>query len=282
MYESMDTKMMRVLHVCSPDAVPMQNIFATYNKHFGDHGITAEIAFDGDRVKDFDIVHGHYALTKPVIEAYRRAKKYGKPFVMHCHGSDVRRITAQGAKDLSFKHSLVSNRLRKKADAVILSTPDLLKWSTGLYLANPVDLEMFKPTDVKKQDRVLLLGRFTAGGGILCLLDPKKGYDCLNWGDEIPFPPNVKMLPFVPHEELPKLFNRYKEMIGAMVDPISLARLEAMACGLKTYTNFPTEYTAYYGFENPDRVKDPRKFVERYHHPEKIVKVLADIYRDIL
>ncbi len=260
----------------------MQNIFATYNKYFGKHEITAELKFEAGDVKDFDIIHGHYALTKPVIGAYKAAKKHRKPFVLHCHGSDVRQITHQGPNKLPLKHSLVSNRLRKKADAVILSTPDLLKWSKGLYLANPVDIEMFKPMDVKKSDRILLLGRFTAGGGILCHIDKKKKYDCLNWGDDIPFPPNVKMLPFVPHDDLPKLFNRYRKMIGALVDPVSLARLEAMACGLETYTDFPMEYSSYYGFENPDEVDDPRGFVKRYHHPEKIVEVLSDIYRSIL
>ncbi len=260
----------------------MQNIFATYNKHFDKHGITAELTFDAENIKNFDIVHGHYALTKPVIHAYRQAKKYRKPFVLHCHGSDVRQITLHGAKKLPFKHSLVSRRLRKKADKVILSTPDLLEWSTGLYIANPVDLEMFKPMNVKKSDKILLLGRFTAGGGVLCLIDRKKRYDCLNWGDDIPFPQNVNILPFVPHDKLPELFNRYDKMIGALVDPVSLARLEAMACGLKTYTGFPKEYTSYYGFENPDNVEDPREFVKRYHDPKRIVKVLAEIYRSLL
>ncbi len=273
---------MKVLHVCSPDAVPMQNIFTTYNIHFNRFGVHADLKFSGDDVKGYDIVHGHYALTRSVINAYRSARKNKIPFILHCHGSDVRQITPSGSKKLPLKHSLVSNRLRKKADTVILSTPDLLEWSTGFYLANPVNIDMFKPMDAKKSDSILLLGRFTAGGGILSRIDPKKKYDCLNWGHDITFPSNVKMLPFIPHHKLPELFNRYSEMIGPLVDPVSLARLEAMACGLKTYTHFPREYTAYYGFENPDDVDDPRGFVKRYHDPKKIVEVIVDIYKSTL
>ncbi len=273
---------MKVLHVCAPKAVPMQNIFDTYRKQFQRRGVEADLSFTGDHVKEYDLVHGHYALTKPVIGAYRSAKRNGIPFVLHCHGSDIRSITSRGAMKLPLKYRLVSGRLRKKAHRVILSTPDLPEWSHGTYLPNPVDVEMFRPTGREKCGRILLLGRFTTQGGILELISPEKSYDCLNWGEDISFPNNVRKLPFTPHEKLPELLNRYHEMIGALVDPVSLARLEAMACGLKTYTNFPKDLLQYYGFEDPDETEDPRGFIERYHHPGKIMDVLFDIYDSLL
>lgn len=277
------TPVMKVLHVCTKTAVPMQNIFDTYDKYFKKHGVEADLSFDVKKnaKEDYDIVHGHYALTKPVIDAYRYAKRRSIPFVLHCHGSDVRAISSEGQSQLPLKHRFVSSHMRKRADRVLLSTPDLLQWSRGNYMPNPVDIEMFKPMEIEKSERVLLLGRFTRGGGIMELIRPDKRYDCLNWGEQISFPKNVRILPFVEHHELPELLNRYRMMIGALVDPVSLARLEAMSCGLKTYTDFPEEFTAYYGLENPDRVDDPRAFIERYHHPDKIVSVLVDMYRDL-
>ncbi|MFO7992440.1 MAG: glycosyltransferase [Thermoplasmata archaeon] len=273
---------MKVLHVCSEEAVPMKNIYKTYEKQFKKTGVNSKLTYEPSNVENYDIVHGHYALTKPVIKSYRLAKRNNIPFIIHCHGSDVRSITLKGPEELSLKLSLVSNRVRKKADMTLLSTPDLPEWSEGLYLPNPVDLAIFKPMNIEKKDKTLLFGRFTKGGGILDIIDPKKKYDCINWGDDIKFPKNVHMLPFTPHDELPKLFNRYERMIGALVDPVSLARLEAMACGLKTYTDFPEKYTSFYGFENPDKVKNPRKFVKKYHDPKKIVKVLVGIYESLL
>lgn len=273
---------MKVLHVCSEDAVPMQNIYSTYEKYFKEGGVISELRFEPDDVTDFDIIHGHYALTKPVIRAYRKAKRKKIPFVLHCHGSDVRRITRNGPKRLPLHHRFISGRLRKKADMVLLSTPDLMGTARGLYLPNPVDIDKFRPMDMEKRDKILLLGRFTRGSGILKLIDENKQYDCINWGDDIDFPSNVKELDFVSHEELPSLFNKYEMMIGALIDPVSLARLEAMACGLKTYTDFPNKYLGFYGFENPDTVKDPRRFIKKYHHPKKIVKVLIDLYKDLI
>ncbi len=273
---------MKVLHVCSEDAVPMQNIYRTYSKHFQDYGVKPELRYEPGDIDGFDVVHGHYALTKSVIRAYRKSKRKKIPFILHCHGSDVRLVATEGLKKLPLHHRLISSHIRKRADIVLLSTPDLMEMATGLYLPNPVDLELFKPKETEKSEKILLLGRFRHNSGILKHIDPKKKYDCINWGDEIKFPRNVNMLPFTPHDELPELFNRYEKMIGALVDPVSLARLEAMACGLKTYTDFPQKYTSFYGFEDPDRVKNPRKFVQKYHDPKKIVKILVGIYEGLI
>jgi len=274
--------MMKVLHVCSEDATPMQNIIKLYKKKFKKKNVQIDMSFGDKSVKGYDVVHGHYALTKPVIDANRKARKNSIPFILHSHGSDVRKVMGKGAVKLPFHHLWISKHIRKKSDMVLLSTPDLEEWAEGIYLPNPVDLDMFKPLDVEKTGKILLLGRFSEGGGIKKVLDPEKQYDCINWGDNIKFPDNVDTLPFLEHDELPELLNRYEMMIGPLVDPVSLARLEAMACGLKTYTDFPKKYTSYYGFENPDEVKDPRRFVEKYHDPDKITGYLLDIYESLV
>lgn len=274
--------MMKVLQICSEDASPMRNIISLYKKTLKQYSIKVERSFGDREIKDHDIVHGHYALTKPVISAYRKSKRAKIPFILHCHGSDVRSVSKDGFKKLPLHHSLISRYVRKRSDKVLLSTPDLLEFAEGEYLPNPVDLDLFRPMDMEKKDRILLAGRFTDGGGILELIDPDRKYDCINWGDDIDFPGNVQRLDFVDHEELPKLFNKYKKMIGPLVDPVSLTRLEAMACGLETYTEFPQRYVKFYDGEDPDKVSDPRGFIERYHHPEDIVKRLVEIYKELL
>lgn len=273
---------MKVLHVCSQDAAPMRNIIELYRKTLKKNDIHVDISFGDKPVEEYDLVHGHYALTKAVIQAHRRARKNDIPFVLHHHGSDVRSITAHGAKKLPLHHRWISGRMRKKSDLVLLSTPDLTDWANGLYIPNPVDTELFRPIDKEKTGKTLLMGRFTKTSGIKKIIDPKQKYDCINWGDDIDFPNNVNELPFTPHDELPQVLNRYEKMIGPLVDPVSLARLEAMACGLKTYTRFPKKYIGYYGFENPDKVKHPRKFVQRYHDPDKIADLITHLYRSLI
>ncbi len=259
----------------------MLNIINVYQKELEKRGVVCDLNTTGKIDKDYDIVHGHYSLTKPVIKAGLRSKAKGIPFIIHHHGSDLRRITEDGAKSILPHHIPVTRFVRSLADEVLMSTPDLLDWGSGLYLPNPVDIDKFRPMDMEKTDRVLLFGRFASKKALLSVLKEDEKYDILNWGVEIKLPGNVRKIPFHPHHELPHLLNRYQRMIGSLLDPVSLARLEAMACGLQTYTDFPKRLTVYYGFENPDHTKDPRGFVKRYHSPSKVVKLLMKIYEDI-
>ncbi len=272
---------MKVLHVCSKKAVPMLNIIKLYQRELKKHGIRCDANTTGEVKGNYDVIHGHYSLTKPVIKACLRARTQGIPFIIHHHGSDVRRITEHGPKRLPPHHNLIGAMIRRGADVTLLSTPDLHEWVEGLYLANPVDLQRFRPMEREKNGRVLIFGSFVSKKALLPLLKDDEEYDMLNWGVDMDMPNNVRKIPFRPNKKLPELFNRYEKMIGPLVDPVSLGRLEAMACGLDTYTNFPKKYEVYYGFENPDHAKEPRKFVEKYHSPSKIIDVLLSIYHDI-
>ncbi|MFO8109354.1 MAG: hypothetical protein R6U17_02360 [Thermoplasmata archaeon] len=273
---------MRVLHVCSEKAVPMLNIIRLYRQELEKYGIGFEYNTTGQVNSDHDIVHGHYSLTRPVIKACLRSRILGVPFIIHHHGSDVRRITVQGEKRLLPHHAIVSSFVRKLSDKVLMSTPDLLEWASGFYLPNPVDLHRFRPIDIEKNERVLLFGRFVSKEALLPLLRKEERYDILNWGLNMKLAKNVRKISFQPNNRLPALFNKYKKMIGPLADPVSLGRLEAMACGLNTYTDFPKKYEVFYGFENPDKVKDPRAFVKKYHDPKKIVRILVEMYEEII
>jgi len=259
----------------------MLNIIKVYKQELKKLGVQCDANTTGKIEGDYDVIHGHYALTKPVIKACLRARIRGIPFIIHHHGSDVRRITKDGAKGLLPHHRMVSSLVRRASDLCLLSTPDLMEWVSGFYLPNPVDIEKFHPMSTKKSKRVLLFGRFVSKRSLLPLLKEDQEYHMLNWGTEMDMPANVRKIPFQPNEKLPLLFNRYKKMIGPLTDPVSLGRLEAMACGLETYTDFPKKYQVFYGFENPDKAKYPRRFVERYHSPSNIIEVLLSLYEDL-
>jgi|GEM_PF-2302921 len=268
---------MRVLHVHEIAYIP-RFLVAELRKR----GVEAEFAEEADaaKIKDFDVVHGHYALNKKTIRAFRLARRLDIPFILHCHGSDVRLLTGTGRRPLPFHYNAISKYMRKRSAKVFLSTPDLIGFAPeGEYVPNPVNLEVFRPMpDVEKSDRILICGKQVKGSPLPDLIKPDKQYDCVNTGHEFDFPGNVRVLPFVERDRFPAFLNRYRAMIGTVGDVISMARLEAMACGLRTFTMFEEKFTEFYEGQNPDKAGDPRAFVERFHNPEIAVSRLVKAY----
>jgi len=233
-------------------------------------------------IDDYDIVHGHYALNRNTIDAFRLARSRGIPFILHCHGSDLRLLTGTERVGLPFFYRKISQYIRKRSSAILLSTPDLTEFEPeGTYIPNPVDLELFRPMpEVEKTDRSLIMGKQISGSRILEFIKQDIQYDCVNNGQKIDWPANVECLEYVPYKELPEFFNRYTEMLGTFGDLISMARLEAMACGLRTFTDFEEKYISFYEGQSPDRAQEPREFITRFHSPEIAVKKLIGIYSD--
>ncbi len=272
---------MRILHVHD-----IANIPPLLVREMNKRGIQSKFVEDVRtvNVSDFDIVHAHYALNMSTIRAFRAARKRKIPLILHCHGSDIRLVTSSGRTDLPFRNRKISQFMRKRAVKIFLSTPDLIDFEArGEYVPNPVDLGMFRPMpQVPKTDRTLICGKFVKGSHVLNFIEPDKQYDCVNVGDEVQFPANVRTLPFVPHEELPAFFNQYEVMIGTIHDLVSKARLEAMACGLRTFTDFEKKFIKFYDGQNPDEVEDPRAFIERFHNPDICVSRLIQVYGEVV
>ena len=235
-------------------------------------------------IRDYDIIHGHYALNRHTIQAFRQARKNGIPFILHCHGSDLRLLTGTSRVDLPLHYRTVSQYIRKRASGILLSTPDLIEFEPrGFYIPNPVDLDMFRPMPgVEKSDRHLILGRQIRNSGILNHIRPDIQYDCVNDGESIPWPENVRLLEHVAYEKLPEFFNHYDHMLGTFGDLISMARLEAMACGLRTFTDFDSAFSKYYNGQSPDNAPDPRQFIQRFHAPNIAIEKLTGIYDGIV
>ncbi len=272
---------MRVLHVHQIAFIP-EFLVGQLRKS----GVDAEFAeeVDPSRIRDFDIVHGHYALNRKTIKAFRLARRNKIPFVLHCHGSDVRLLTGTGRRPLPPHYNFISQFMRKRSSRVLLSTPDLLEFAPeGEYIPNPVDLELFRPMpDVKKSARTLICGKQVKGSNLLHFIRNDREYDCVNTGYPFDLPKNVRQLDYVQRPEFPEFLNRYTEMIGTVGDVISMARLEAMACGLKTFTDFDKDFTKFYEGQNPDSAADPRGFVKRFHDPKIAVDRLIEIYQGLV
>ncbi|MFH0816428.1 MAG: glycosyltransferase [Methanobacteriota archaeon] len=271
---------MKVLHVHNVAHVPI-----TLCKALRAAGVEADFAEEvsGASVSDYDIVHVHYAVNRKSLAGIRAARRLGKPVVLHHHGSDVRQVTGSGMAPLPFWRSAVSGWARKRSDWVVLATPDLIRFCpSGTYVPNPVDTEMFRPTAGEKLDRVLICGRQVKGSRLMKFIDPARQYDSINTGLPLKLPSNVRVLQPVPRAEFPAFLNRYPEMMGAIGDLVTMARMEAMACSLKTFSDFDESYVKFYDGENPDRVDDPRAFVQRHHDSQKVARKVIDIYEEIL
>jgi hypothetical protein len=270
----------KVLHVHNVAHVPV-----TLCKALRAIGVEADFVEDvsSSSVSDYDILHIHYAVNRRSLAGIRAARNAGKPVVLHHHGSDVRLITGSGMAPLPFWRASVSNWARKRAAKIVLATPDLIRFCpSGAYVPNPVDMEMFKPTIGEKLDRILICGRQVKGSRLLRFIDPARQYDSINTGPPLELPPNVRILPPVPRAEFPEFLNRYGEMMGAIGDLVTMARMEAMACGLKTFSDFDESFAKYYDGENPDKAPEPRAFVQRHHDSLSVARRILGVYEDVL
>ncbi len=271
---------MRVLHVHQIAHIPRLLVRELKKK-----GIEASFSEEvsAATIRNFDIIHGHYALNRHTIAAFTLARKNKIPFILHCHGSDLRLLTGTHRVKLPWHYRTISQHIRKRSAKILLSTPDLIEFEpSGTCIPNPVDMEHFRPMpDVKKTARHLICGKQISGSKILNFIKPDVEYDCVNNGEKIQWPDNVQILDYVPHDQFPTFLNRYENMLGTFGDLISMARLEAMACGLKTFTNFEKKFMSFYDGQSPDDAPDPRQFIKQFHAPEIAVTRLIEIYDEI-
>jgi glycosyltransferase involved in cell wall biosynthesis len=194
----------------------------------------------------FDIVHIHWAYMgwMGIVGGY--------PYLLHCHGSDLRRNLGWPVLGWLTRRSL------KRAQRVFYSTPDLIAHATrvrpdSVFIPNPINLERFRPT--KPSDgtttRILLMSRFeavkgpeTAVGMIreLKRRDPRVQVDAFDWGvakSEFADPGQMNLIPTVPYRDMPALLNAYDVIVGQFrLGIVSMSELEAMACGKPVVSHF--------------------------------------------
>jgi len=163
----------------------------------------------------FDIIHVH--AFDEIISLLKKLYPH-KKIIIHYHGSDIRG---------KWK---VRKRFWKKADLILVSTPDLLQGApeNAIYLPNPVDTELFKP-----------LPKLREIGTALYLVKHQKGED-LNWPIEVAKKMQLKLTVRdrvkepIPYGQMPNYLNTFEYYIDRnYIKSLSKTALEALACGCK-------------------------------------------------
>jgi hypothetical protein len=153
------------------------------------------------REAECDLLHAHYCVS-PARASYLS----GKPYVVHCHGSDVR-------NGVGWSKRLCLERARK----VLVATPDLLK-----VLPNAI----YMPTPVGPQFHNLGLRR----KGAAYFRKPFEKPPKIDWL-------NITVLdPVFAYEDMPKLLNTFEYFVDDSLPDLSKTALEALACGGKVVT----------------------------------------------
>ena len=155
-----------------------------------------------------DLIHAHFCRS-PIYSSYLS----GKPYIAHCHGSDVRA-----------GKNWLQKRCLKKAKKVLVSTTDLLeKLPNATWLPNPVDINRFKPLRKHDGNRVLYFPRWYEN------LGPELEKTCARLGYELVVPKFYS----IPYENLHLFLNEFDMFVDQKsIKSYSKTALEAMACGL--------------------------------------------------
>ena len=254
---------------------------------------------------DFDAVHIHYAYLGML-------GVLGKfPYILHCHGSDVREITP-------FTRPMVATAL-KHAAHVFYATPDLADFVTAWrpdaeFLPNPVDSGQFRPIAPSRESKEVFVacslndikgaGRILTACQRIAEVRPDIRITAYAGGDYTEAfrkLPNVRLIPHQPRENLPAIIGRHGVVIGqVLLGVVGMAELEAMACARPvvcwytyndTYAERPPFVRAVDGYDIAQSVMrlvddadarqalgdEGRAWVERYHSVDATARRVEEV-----
>lgn len=230
-----------------------------------------------ERAEHADVIHVHSMVD--IVITLRKKFGKSKKIILHYHGSEIRG-SLQSAERSNLAHSsflkvktrvrkLLRNRKHLKAqrlaDAVIVSTPDLLQWVTNCtYLPNPVDIDLFKPNTIyeKKKNALTIKTEVT---------DARRALDyCKNNNINADIEVYDRSQSPIMYADMPNFLRQYtlyvdiKYVNETVLEALSKTGLEALACGLKVL-NYRLEY---------------RQGLPVEHDPTKVVSILSNIYSE--
>jgi len=171
--------------------------------------------------KDYDIVH---ITSQIVITPWMRSEYRNKPIVQSYSGTEV----------ILKREWRLKKAVDKISDYIIVVTKDMLEYQPGaMVLPNPVDTDLFKPTNEKPiHDRYFTFG--------IRYLDMEKFKEYFKGWDYTIIDRDKDPVKFL---DMPALFRKYKGYIDVKFDkhrggdkPLvvrSLTGLQALACGLE-------------------------------------------------
>jgi glycosyltransferase involved in cell wall biosynthesis len=221
---------------------------------------TLKMAWKLRRTKH-DMVHAHFCRSA-VYAAYLS----GKPYIAHCHGTDIR-------SGISWP----KRRCLKKARKVLVSTPDLLKiLPDATWLPNPIATERFKPLKQHDGNKVLYFHHWYED----LSLEVRRTCEKLGYSLTIP------MFYSVPYERLHLFLNDFDIFVDRYaIKSYSKTALEAMACGLVVIGFEDTLEEAFEQFadgsERKKRVTWQNEHILPRHNSKTIVNQLIEIYNQL-
>lgn len=191
------------------------------------------------RAAGADVVHVHYAYMgwAGILGRY--------PYVVHCHGTDVRAGLRDPLRGPLVRRSLAAAR------AVFVSTPDLLPLvcplrPDALLVPNPVDTSVFRPREdaPPAAGTILLISAFSEVKRVDVAVEavrllrtrrPDVRVTAVDHGplaDRYRDEPGLRFVPRRPHEEMAALIREHAIVLGQFgIGSLGMAELEAMACG---------------------------------------------------
>ncbi|HET6380601.1 MAG TPA: glycosyltransferase family 4 protein [candidate division Zixibacteria bacterium] len=257
------------------------------------------------------LLHLHYARMGWM------ARVVGRPYVLHCHGTDIRGVSPD-----SRWGRLTAPWLRDAA-RVLYATPDLEAWvrpfrPDATFLPNPIEIP--EPAPDEPHIDLLVAVRFDAVKGAEQVLEvmrrlrairPQTSMTVVERGARLDEAlaaagPDAWKVPFLPHDDMPALIARHRLALGQMaVGALGTYELEAMASGVPTAAAF--RYAAAYPEPPPlvagatpqeiaaslARLLDDeaarrqlgeasRAWVTRHHGAEAVTARVLELYREIL
>jgi hypothetical protein len=259
-----------------------------------------------------DLVHLHYARhgwVAPLLD---------RPYVLHCHGTDVRDTTPGRG------WGRVVEPAMRRAAAVLYATPDLAGAMAAyrpdaLFMPNPIPIPDVAAVAPARTD-VLLGVRLDAGKGAadierlmaeLLRVRPATTVTLVSHGAQADrlrrrLGAAATLAAPVPHASMPKLLAPHRVAVGQMhVGALGNYELEAMAAGLPTAARFrfpdayPEAPPVIDGddpagvarelamlLDDPDALRArgaaSRQWVATHHAPPRIAERVLALYREIM
>jgi glycosyltransferase involved in cell wall biosynthesis len=215
------------------------------------------------------LVHVHYA-TQGVV-----ALAVGRPYVIHCHGSDIR-----GARPGSLRGRFLSAILWRAA-LVLYATPDLASdvgrfRQDAVFLPNPIDSAAFMPSGAATHDVLMatslhpVKGARTAIEALAQLLErrPATTITVIASGPLLDLARSrlgdrARFIVPVDHARMPDLIRDHRVALGQFeLGILSQLELESLACGVPVVTAF--DYPEVYEDQPPIQIaRDPAEIAGR-------------------
>jgi glycosyltransferase involved in cell wall biosynthesis len=197
------------------------------------------------RLEAPDVIHIHYA-SQAILGLLT-----GLPYVVHCHGTDVRSTVPQSRWGRAIAPGLLH------AAGVLYSTPDLAPWVRGFrpdarFLPSPVDTDMFHPGGEGAMAEVLISTRLDPVKGPDVIIEtvrqirairPATTFTLVDHGSAIAelraaIGGAARIVPPVPHDRMPELLRGHQVFLGQFgLGTVGQAEFEALACGLPVVAN---------------------------------------------